>query len=70
MGKDFCTDFIQSFLESNDRRGSSDGSRELIPVFHDLSCIGDSYIGVPCRVILLDRVEWEGKSSDSHLIYP
>ncbi len=27
MGKDFCTDFFQSFLTINDRRKSSDESR-------------------------------------------
>ncbi len=35
MGKDFCPNFLQSFLEKNDRRSCNDGSRELIPVFHN-----------------------------------
>ncbi len=35
MGKDFCPYFLQPFLESIDRRSSNDGSRELIPVFHN-----------------------------------
>ncbi len=35
MGKDFCLNFLQSFLETIDWRSCNDGSRELIPVFHD-----------------------------------
>ncbi len=35
MGKDFCPNFLQPFLENIDRRGYNDGSRELIPVFHN-----------------------------------
>ncbi len=34
MGKDFCLNFLQPFLEKNDRRSCNDGSRQLIPVFH------------------------------------
>ncbi len=35
MGKDFCPNFLQPFLENIDRRSCNDGSRELIPVFHN-----------------------------------
>ncbi len=35
MGKDFCPKFLQNFLENIDSRGCSEGSRELIPVFHN-----------------------------------
>ncbi len=35
MGKDFCPNFLQPFLENIDRRSCNNGSRELIPVFHD-----------------------------------
>ncbi len=35
MGKDFCPNFIQPFLENIDRRSCNDGRRELIPVFHN-----------------------------------
>ncbi len=35
MGKDFCPYFLQPFLENVDRRSCNDGSRELIPVFHN-----------------------------------
>ncbi len=35
MGKDFCPNFIQPFLENIDRRSCSDGNRELIPVFRN-----------------------------------
>ncbi len=31
MGKDFCPNFLQPFLENIDRRSCNDGSRELIP---------------------------------------
>ncbi len=29
MGKDFCPNFLQPFLENIDRRSCNDGSREL-----------------------------------------
>ncbi len=35
MGKDFCSNLLQAFLETIDRRSCNDGSRELIPVFHN-----------------------------------
>ncbi len=35
MGKDFCSNFVQPFLENIDRRSCNDGSRELIPVLHN-----------------------------------
>ncbi len=35
MGKDFCPNFFQPFLESFDRRSCNDGGRELIPIFHN-----------------------------------
>ncbi len=36
VGKGFCPNFLQPFFENIDRRSCNDGSRELIPVFHDL----------------------------------
>ncbi len=35
MGKDFCPNFLQPFLENIDRRSCNDGSQELIPIFHN-----------------------------------
>ncbi len=35
MGKDFYPNFLQPFLENIHRRSCNDGSRELIPVFHN-----------------------------------
>ncbi len=35
MGKDFCPNFLQSFLETIDRRSGNDGSWQLIPIFHN-----------------------------------
>ncbi len=35
MGKDFCPNFLQPFLENVDRRSCNDGSQELIQVFHN-----------------------------------
>ncbi len=35
MGKDFCPNFLQPFLKNIDRRSCNDGSRKLIPVFHN-----------------------------------
>ncbi len=32
MGKDFCSNLLQHFLENIDRRSSNDGSLEIIPV--------------------------------------
>ncbi len=35
MGKGFCPNFSQPFLDNIDRRSCNDGSRELISVFHN-----------------------------------
>ncbi len=35
VGKDFCPNFLQSFIENIDRRSCDDGSRELIPIFNN-----------------------------------
>ncbi len=35
LGKDFCPNFLQPFPENIDRSSCNDGSRELIPVFHN-----------------------------------
>ncbi len=35
MGKDVYPNFLQAFLANIDRRSRNDGSRELIPVFHN-----------------------------------
>ncbi len=35
MGKDFCPNFLQQFLENIDSRSCNDGSRELAPIFHN-----------------------------------
>ncbi len=35
MGKDFCQNFLQPFLENIDRRSCNDESWELIPLFHN-----------------------------------
>ncbi len=35
VGKDFCPNFLQPFFENIDRRSCNDGSRELIPIFHN-----------------------------------
>ncbi len=34
MGKDFCPNFLQPFLEDIDRRSCNDGILELLPVSH------------------------------------
>ncbi len=79
MGKDFCPDFLQPFLENIDKRSCNDGSRELILVFHNphRKCRpsifgGGSNIRVPCRGALLGHVEREGgkTSSDQYLKGP
>ncbi len=48
MEKDFRPNFLQPFLETIDRRSCNDGSRELIPVFHNphRKC-RPSHLGVP-----------------------
>ncbi len=35
MGKEFCPNFLQPFLENIDRRSGFDRNRELSPVFHN-----------------------------------
>ncbi len=40
MGKDFCANFLQPFLENIDRRSYNNGSRDLIPVFQNSHRIG------------------------------
>ncbi len=35
MGKDFCQNFLQPFLDNIDSSNCNDGSRELVPVFHN-----------------------------------
>ncbi len=67
MGKDFCPNFFQPFLENIDSGNRNDKSRELSPVLHNphqkmptLSFDGGSQLGVPCRGALLGRVEQEG----------
>ncbi len=35
MGKDFCPNFLQPFLENIDRRTCNDGNRELTQVFQN-----------------------------------
>ncbi len=37
MGKDFCPNFLQPFLENIDRRTYNDGSRELFQYFTTLT---------------------------------
>ncbi len=34
IGKEYCPNFLQTFLENIDRRSYNDGNRVLIPVFH------------------------------------
>ncbi len=46
MGKDFCPNFLKPFLEKIDRRSCNDGSRELIPVFHNPLRL-EYLVGVP-----------------------
>ncbi len=50
MGKDICLNFLQPFLEIIDRGSCNDGSRELIPVYHNPHCKcrpSPSHLGVP-----------------------
>ncbi len=35
VGKDFCPNFLQSFLENIDRRSCNDESWQLIAIFHN-----------------------------------
>ncbi len=35
MWKDFCPNFLQSFLDNIDRKSCNDRSWELIPIFHN-----------------------------------
>ncbi len=72
MGKDFCPNFFQPFLENIDRGSykkrkpgaySSISQPSLkIPI---LSFGGGPHLGVPCRDALLGRVEQEGGKTSS-----
>ncbi len=57
MGKNFCPNFPQPYLENIDRRSCNDGSREFISVFHY------PHLGAPYKGALLGRVEWEGEKN-------
>ncbi len=35
VGKDFCPNFLKSFLENIDRRSGDDGGWQLIPIFNN-----------------------------------
>ncbi len=35
VGKDFCRNFLQPCLENFGGKSCNDGSRELIPIFHN-----------------------------------
>ncbi len=54
-GERLLSNFLQPLLEKFTIRSCNDGSRELIPVFHNspktltLSFGGGSHLGVPCR---------------------
>ncbi len=68
MGKDFCPNVLQPFLENIDRRSCNDGSRELIPAFHNPHRKCRPSPSAVART-LLGRVEWEeGKTSSDQ--YP
>ncbi len=61
MGKDFCPNSLQPFLETIDRRTCKDGSRELIPVFQNSHRKGrPSLLQVPCRGAPLSKLEVKG----------
>ncbi len=47
MGKDFCPNFLQPFLENIDRRSCNDGSPQPSPKMPTLSFGDGSHIEVP-----------------------
>ncbi len=47
VGKDFCPNFLQSFLENIDRRSCNDGGWQLIPIFHNPHRTFEYLEGVP-----------------------
>ncbi len=58
LGKDFCPNFLQPFLENIDRRSCNDGNREHIPVFHSSSRTKENWgKNYPCRPRLLPTLE-------------
>ncbi len=52
MGKKFCPNLIQPFLETIDRRSRNEGSRELILVFHHPQRKGRLSVGMPSKTPL------------------
>ncbi len=74
IGKDFCPNILQPFLENIDRRSCNDGSRELIPVFCNPHLKGRPSPSTVTRILeylclgaLLVCVEWEGESVDVNI---
>ncbi len=65
MGKGVFPNFLQPLLENFSGNSCNDGSRELIPIFHNPHRKGRLS---PCRGAFKGRVEWEGEktSSDQH----
>ncbi len=53
MGKDFCPNVVQPFLENIDRRSCNDGSRELFPISHN-----PHRKGQPSRVAVARALEY------------
>ncbi len=58
MGKDFCPNFLQPFLENIDKR-SCDAGRSF-QYFATLFENADPLPGAPCRGAFFGRVEREG----------
>ncbi len=69
IGKDFCPNFLQPFLENIDRGSGNDGAYSSIsqpsPKMPTLSFSVGSHLGVLCRGALLDRFEQEGGKASS-----
>ncbi len=68
MGKDFCQNVLQTFLENTDRRSCNDGCRELIPVIHNphrkyrpppsaVARVLEYLVGVPSEAAVSGREE-------------
>ncbi len=71
MGKDFCPNFRQPFLEKMTEGAVTTEAGRLFQYFTTLtkmptlSCSGGCHLGVHCWGTLLGRIEWEGGKTSS-----
>ncbi len=79
MGKEFCPNFLQPFLENVYRRNCNDGNRQFIPVFHNphrkcrpspsaVARTLEYLVGIPCckTVVSFPTGRWSPRKKTHH----